>query len=103
MSDCIDMKVVIQHRPDLWQLLPAAVKAVPTELYTMGDCRIIISFEPKGYHLSISCENRLPNYGEIVTARYRLLPHIREMAMFFPSMDEFVNVHPYTLHLFQTR
>jgi len=103
MSDCIDMRIPIEHRPDLWECLPAIIKKVPTDLFTMGECRIIVSFEPNGYHLSISCEKRLPSYGELITARYRLLAHVKEMSMHFPPMDEFVNVHPYTLHLYQTR
>jgi hypothetical protein len=103
MSDCIDTSIPIERRPDMWEYLPEIIKKVTTHVFTMGECRIIVSYEPTGYHLSISCKNRLPSYGELVTARYRLLPRVKEMSMHFPPMDEFINVHPYTLHLFQTR
>jgi hypothetical protein len=69
----------------------------------MDGCRILVSYEEHGWHLSISRPERLPSYSELVTARYRLLPDIMEMSMHFPHMTEFVNVHPYTLHLYQTR
>jgi hypothetical protein len=103
MSDSINMQVPIIPRPELVSILLPSVRACPTQIFMMNGCQIIVSLEPHGFHLSISRRDRLPNYGELVTARYRLLPEHIEMAMFFPPLSEFVNLHPHTLHLYQTR
>lgn len=75
--------------------------AAGATLYRMGACRIIVSEEPSGWHLSISCANRDPTWQEIATARYRLLGAVREMAMFLPPLDDYVNMHQHTFHLYE--
>lgn len=70
-------------------------------LHQMGECRIMISIDGGKYHMSISCEDRLPTYEEIKKARYELLPDEIYMAEIFPPKAEFVNVHPYCRHLWQ--
>lgn len=67
--------------------------------FMMGACRIIVSKDPQGWHLSISCANRDPTWDEIVTARYRLLPDVPEMSMHFPRLSNYVNVHKHVFHL----
>lgn len=103
MSDAINPAVPIVARPEMVKAIPLTTRQTDVMVYMMNGCRIIVSRDNGAWHLSISRANRLPTYGELVTARYRLLPFVEEMAMFFPPMSEFVNLHPYTLHLFQTR
>lgn len=72
-----------------------------------------VSLEPQGWHLSIShrvaaedgtglVPGRLPTWDEIKDARYRFVPDRARMAMILPPRAEFVNVHPTTMHLFET-
>lgn len=78
-----------------------------TGLYKMGRCRIIITKDPDkdfpdgAWHLSISTADALPSYNEVKRARYGLLPDDIYMAEIFPPLDEFVNLHQYTRHLWQ--
>ena len=104
MSDAINMSVPIIRRPEHDQRYARLItRSDDASVYMMNGCRIIVSRDNGLWHLSISCANRLPTYAELVTARYRLLADVPEMAMYFPPMDEFVNVHPYTLHLYEVR
>lgn len=74
---------------------------ISTGVYKMGRCRIIVTQDNGSWHLSISTADALPSYNEIKTARYRLLPDDIYMAEIFPPSNEFVNLHPYTRHLWQ--
>lgn len=69
------------------------------KLYTLGDCKIILSEEPQGLHLSISHADRYPTWDEIHQARYELLPKEKTFAMILPPKKEYVNVHNNCFHL----
>jgi hypothetical protein len=104
MSDRINPSIPIIERPDLTLRLPAVLVEIGARVFVMGPCRIIVSRDPvdaprPGWHLSISKEHSDPSWDEIATSRYRLLPGVKEMAMYLPSLDEYVNWHPYTFHL----
>lgn len=101
MSDAINKTVPIIPRPDQVPNLGPGSESVM--VYMMAGCRIIVSRDIGTWHLSISRRDRLPSYRELVTARYRLLSGVPEMAMFFPPMSEFVNVHPFTIHLYEVQ
>lgn len=68
---------------------------------TLGECAIIYAKEADRWHLSISHPTRLPTYDEVKQARYDFLPDDVYMAMIFPPKSEFVNVHPFCLHLWE--
>ena len=110
MSDRINRKIRIEEiaAPSRELITTADEASAVLELaatraryYMMGPCRIIVSLDPQGWHLSISCVNRDPTWDEIVTARYRLLPEVPEMAMHFPRLSNYVNLHPHVFHLHQ--
>ena len=69
----------------------------------MGACRIIIGHSAVGWHMSISCGSRYPTWDEVAKARYELIPDAVTMAMLLPPMEQFVNLHPTTLHLWETK
>jgi hypothetical protein len=77
--------------------------ALGVHFYTAGDCGIIVSREPAGEHLSISCPDRHPTWDEIKTARYRLLPLELTFGMLLPPPEEYVNVpeHDHVFHLWE--
>lgn len=71
--------------------------------YEKGECKIIVSRELMDnelrWHLSISCQNRLPTWEELRDARYALLPDDVTMVMILPPKKDYVNVHDYCFHL----
>lgn len=52
-------------------------------------------------HLSASHNHRLPTYEEMKELRYKLCGEARYMGMIFPPQEEFVNVDPNCLHLYE--
>lgn len=71
------------------------------ETYKMESCKIFVGIEAGLYHLSISCEKRLPSWAEIQEARKRLLPENKSFAMAFPKKGHYVNHHKYCFHLWE--
>lgn len=104
MTDRI-LKAPIIERPDLAQRLIESVpimREVGCRCFMMNGVRIIMSRDPGiGWHLSISRADRDPSWDEIATVRYRLLPEVLNMAMYLPTLAEYVNLHPYTFHLYE--
>lgn len=100
MSDRINNNVPIVEleTPPVVALIAAGAKA-----YMMNGCRIIVSNEPEGWHISISRRDRDPSWDEIATARYRLLPDVPEMKMVLPPLDEYVNIAKHCFHLHEER
>lgn len=98
MSDRIAQTPIVEL-PEVAERMPAMLRECGVRVFMMNGCRILLGNEPQGWHLSISRTDRDPTWGEIATARYRLLAHVPTMAMFLPPLSEYVNVHPYTFHL----
>ncbi len=73
----------------------------PTGIYNFQGCAVIVTIENGGYHMSISHAQRLPTYEELKAARYKFCPDYCYMAQIFPPQDEFINVHPYCLHVYE--
>ena len=73
----------------------------PIEYHRDGELLISVAIEGGDYHLCISCADRLPTYEELKEARYKYCPNDCYMAQIFPPKEEFVNVNPYCLHLWE--
>ncbi len=67
----------------------------------MDRLRIIYTIDEGLHHISISTANALPSYAEIKKVRYMFCPDDIYMAEIFPPSSEFVNLHPFTRHLYQ--
>jgi hypothetical protein len=103
-SDRVNYNLPIVERHDWVALLPQFVQDTGARCFEMYKCRIIVSHEPEnGWHLSISRTDRDPSWDDIVTARYRLLPDVYNMAMFLPKAEDYVNIHPHTFHLYEVK
>ncbi len=70
-------------------------------IYKLGRCRIIYTIDNGEHHISISTHRALPSYSEMKTIRYMFCPDDIYMAEIFPPSEEFVNLHPFTRHLYQ--
>jgi len=74
---------------------------VQAKMHQIGECTALVAKEDGRVHISISHASRLPTYEELKEARYTLAPAVPYMAQIFPPKAEFVNVHQYTLHLWE--
>jgi hypothetical protein len=77
----------------------------PTQLYRLGECRVIVTRNPPDYryHMSIAHRDRYPTWDEIAEARYRILPDWLRMALILPPKSEYVNLHPNCFQLMEVR
>jgi len=73
------------------------------DIYGFKNSNIVImhSIEDGLNHISMSYKDKLPSYEEMKEARYQICPDIDKMAQIFPNKEEFVNLHPYCLHLWE--
>lgn len=84
--------------------VPANVAAMlepGSRAYTIGSARVICSQQRAGWHISLSCANRLPSWEEIRYARYALIPDEATMALLLPPRSEYVNVHEFCMQLYE--
>ena len=105
MTDRIAQTPIVE-RPDLAADLARSVadlRDFGVRVFMMAGARILITEEPVGLHLSISRHDRDPSWGEIATVRYRLLPLDVSFAILLPPLAEYVNIHPFTFHLWQVQ
>lgn len=72
-----------------------------TGMFRDGAYTIIVSKDAGNWHLSISHPAKIPPYEVLKKARYRYLPNDVTMAQLFPPKEQFVNIHPYCLHLWE--
>ena len=76
-------------------------------IFSLQRCKVMVTRDPVGangsprWHLSISHPARLPSYEELKAARYKFLPDDIYVAQIFPPQSEFVNLHPYCIHLYE--
>lgn len=54
------------------------------------------------WHLSVSRRDRLPDWGELVSAAHELRPGI-VFVVGIPPKSWWINIHPFCLHLYETR
>lgn len=66
-------------------------------------CTVIISKDAGLWHMSMSRKDRLPSYDELKIARYQFFPDVDYMVQIFPPEKDFVNMHQFTLHLWQPK
>ncbi len=67
--------------------------------YRRLELRILIEEHDNITHLSISHPDRIPSWGELKQTKYHFFPNL-SMVMYFPPIKDYVNVHPYCLHLY---
>lgn len=82
------------------QPLPCGTSA---QRFTRGPLNVLVAQEEGRWHLSISTPTRYPSWDEIADARYDLLPDSIQVAMMLPPRAQYVNVHPYVFHLWESR
>jgi hypothetical protein len=83
----------------------------PPRALEHGPLRALVGREPVGrdyddldprWHISISRADRLPQWHELVDAAHQLRPGV-VFVVGIPPRSWWMNVHPYCLHLWETR
>ena len=90
----------VRQNPTILNIQPNA------EYYQWGSLRIVESdddqyddSEDRWKHVSFSCRNRLPSWEEIKAVRMKFFPPEAEVIQVLPPVEEYVDNHPFTLHL----
>ena len=65
--------------------------------YRVGECTVL---QTHRMHFSISNLDRDPTWEEISSARYALLPKLKDCAMIMPPDDQYANLHEHCFHVF---
>ena len=75
--------------------------------YTRKELTIVITQDTADgqtrIHMSVSHQERLPTWDEMKKVREELLPLNRDFAMIFPKQEDYINIHPYCLHLMEIK
>jgi hypothetical protein len=74
-----------------------------TRAYRVGDCTVMVGQENEMWHLSISNQEKYPDWDTIKFARYSFCPKDIVMAMLLPPETEYVNIHSNCFHLWQLK
>jgi hypothetical protein len=81
----------------------------PPTLYRRGMLQALVGREPVDpdgvdvrWHISISRPDRLPSWDDVVSAAHDLRPGV-VFVIGVPPRSWWVNIHRYTLHLYETR
>jgi hypothetical protein len=79
-------------RPKMWQRGPVRA-LVGREMWRDGTTR---------WHISVSCEDRVPSWEELVQAAHDVRPGVA-FTMGVPPRTWWMNAHPHVLHLWESR
>ena len=75
-------------------------------IYRMGEYLVILSGpkerEQIGWHFSISCADRNPTWEEQKAVRYALVPDDIYMVSIMPPKREYVAVHEFCFHWYES-
>lgn len=85
-----------------WSVVPVPSGLSPgAQAFTSGPLCVLVSHDAGRWHLSISCASRYPTWDETADARYDLLPDGIDVACMLPPRGDYVNLNPYTFHLWE--
>ena len=69
-----------------------------TKLHEWGECKILLSppHNNRGWHMSISHNERYPTWDEIRDSWYALVPNSNNRigALILPKKKDYINIHP---------
>lgn len=63
--------------------------------------RVIISDQLGWDHVSVSMKNRMPSWDDMCLVKYLCFDSDETVVQFHPKHSEYINFHPYTLHLWR--
>lgn len=100
-----DLGMEIKSVPQFNSLVAKTLEIEPdARMYKMGNLMIIVGrTDETGWHISISHPTRLPTHAEIAKIRYTLAPDYVTMAMKFPPLKDYINLHETTMHLWEIK
>lgn len=76
-------------------------------VYRRGELSVITTCDTSEgrvrIHMSVSHKDRLPTWDEMKELREEILPLNRDFIMFFPKIEDYVNLHTNCLHLMELK
>lgn len=105
------MKSLLNHTVSMlqWQQIPVPLDFgdVPVQAFQhlLSGLRVIESGpeefgEKRWYHVSFSFPNITPSYDDLDLVRRTFIGIKCESFQIFPRSEEYINIHPHTLHLY---
>src|SRR5712664_1647243 len=87
-----------------WVPVRHHLPGVDAYIHPVRGLRVLLSDEKHSdgkmwQHLSVSCENRLPTWEELVFAKEEFMGLEVEALQVIPKRSEHVNLHEFTLHV----
>jgi hypothetical protein len=93
----------VEPPPPIQMMIATRKLQAGTKYFRMGKARILVSppTEITGWHMSISRDDRYPDWDEIVAAWYSLVPDAmnREGVMHLPPLRDYINVHEFCFQI----
>ncbi len=86
-------------------ILPGPGGPISVRAFKVDSCRVLMSHEPFGWHLSVSTdEGRYPTWDELRDIAWRLRPGLA-FTLDIPPQDDgdYVNLHDRVLHLWEAK
>lgn len=90
------------HKRALVEVLAPFGVEPGAKAYRSGPLSVIVGWlDTSGWHMSVAHPARYPSWDEIADLRYQLIPDDVHMAMLLPPSDEYCNLHPNCMHVYQ--
>jgi len=103
LPSALEKKIPIIRETELPPTLQAFIASGSlqpgTRRFRMGKVSILLSppFSDQGWHMSISRDDRYPDWDEVVAAWYSLVPDAekRTGVMHLPPLRDYINIHEF--------
>jgi len=76
---------------------------VPSPTARSQELKVIVSDGMDWDHVSVSLPNRCPNWPEMAFVKELFFEPSETVIQFHPAIEEYVNQHPYCLHLWRSQ
>jgi len=95
----------IPPAPNGWAVINVSLDGA-TYVSALGTMRVVISADTeldgrRWRHFSISKPHSMPKWDELVAAKEAFLGKESKAVQVIPPRSQYVNIHPYCLHLFE--
>ncbi len=85
---------------------PIIDNRIGSPLWRIGDLQILATVQPDTagtpwYHVSYSLADKTPTHEQTCLVRAAMFKPTAVVVAVFPPVDEYVNLHPFCLHLWQ--
>jgi hypothetical protein len=94
-------KLIEMYRDLNWTSEQDGMNGVFWPVFQNRTLKVVVSDGGEWDHVSVSCENRCPNWAEMCFVKELFFEDDETVVQFHPKKSEYVNNHPYCLHLWR--